>query len=333
MRPDAESAGVAVAAKGTVLKSYAREGDWFRVLVEPGRGCTILLGYVGARDVEVLEESGPPPDVWERVAGEFLGAGLSLRLSGGPVLFAGGDFETGIAGMFDRTAGMAESYDAVTEDFDESPIGRGLDLAADIVYRLTRRWGLGVRLEYWKADPDSFIRFHYGSLMKSYTAWTSTRTSVLALGAGVYYERPLGPAWSLAFRGGPALYYADFFSTRDLVHPAGEDALTVDASALGFGAQAGLAFEWRLHRRAALFVEAQGRLARISGFEGEESHLWSLNLQSWREKTSGTVYLEQGEGPPRLIVREEGSPDASGARKAALDLSGFGLAVGFRIRF
>jgi hypothetical protein len=58
-----------------------------------------------------------------------------------------------------------------------------------------------------------------------------------------------------------------------------------------------------------------------------------LNRQSWTEQTEGTVYLQEGDGRPRLIVRGEGAAEGSGARRAALNLSGVGIAAGFRVRF
>jgi len=331
--PETASPAVAVAARGTVLKSCARQGAWFRVLVEPGRGGFVVLGYIAGRDVEVADEAGPPRDIWKQVAGEFRGAGLSLRVGGGIVFFGGGDFETGFAGLYDRTSDLAASYGAVMQDFDKKPIGAGLRLSGDFVYRLTRRLGCGLRFEYWKAAPDSFIRVHYGDVTQTYTAWSSADTSVIALGAGLYYDHPLGHAWTLAFQGGPALHFVDFQYARKLVFPAGEDIVSIGGRAHGFGLQGGLGLEWRFLRRLALFVEAQGRVANIGGFEGDESHYWSLDFQSWRSKTSGRLYLEEGEGPPRLVVLGEGTAGEGDRRRAEMNLGGAGIAAGFRVRF
>ncbi|MBN2207346.1 MAG: hypothetical protein JW742_08065 [Candidatus Aminicenantes bacterium] len=332
-RPDAAAPALAAAAKGTILKSYAREGDWFRVLADPGRGGFVVLGYIAAADVAVEAEAGPPPEVWKRIAGEFLGAGLSLRIGFGPAVFGGGDFETGCAGLYDRTTELAESYGAVIEDFEKEAIASSLRLGADLVYRLTPRWGCGLRVAYERASPQSYVRVHYGGGLQTTTAISTVGISVLTVRPGVYYEQPLGRAWSLEAHAGPAFHLVDFEYGRDLVHPAGEDGVSIVADGRGFGLEGGLGLEWRFHRRYALFAEAQGRLANIGGFEGDEVRAWSINYQSWTTKTTGPVYLEEDGQRPRLIVLEDGSAAGGGAREAKMNLSGFGIAAGFRVRF
>lgn len=331
LRPDAAAPAVATAPKGTVFKSYGREAGWFRVLAEMGRGGFVAFGYLAASDVAVEAEAGPPPEVWRQVAGEYRGAGLSLRLGLGPVFFGGGDFETGSAGLYERTTDLAEAFGAVVEDFEKKSMGAGLRLAADLVYRLTRSWGCGLRVAYERDTPQSFIRIRYAGGVNSYTALSTVTTSVLTVGAGVYFERPLGRAWTLAAHAGPAFHFVDFEYGRDLAHLAGEDGASIVAQGRGPGIQGGLGLEWRFHRRYALFVEAQGRLASVGGFEGEEAHYWTFNLQSWTAKTKGTLFLDEGGGSPRLVVLEDGTE--AGASKAKMDLSGVGLAAGFRVRF
>jgi len=105
---------------------------------------------------------------------------------------------------------------------------------------------------------------------------------------------------------------------------------------LGF--QGGLGLEYAVTDELALVVELQGRFARISSLKGKICAMSNNSLS----KETGTLYYYQwawfGDGPwyPVLMVSE--SPPEGGigsfkdVREARLDLSGFALRIGLRIR-
>lgn len=333
LRPDASSPTAAAAAQGTVLKSYAREGDWFRVVTEAGREGFVILGYISAKDVEIVDKAGPAADFWERTAGEYRGAGIRFRLGGGLQFFGGGDFADGLSGMFDQTIDLATAAGAITEDIQRKSFRSGTQVSADIIYGLSPRLGLGLAFEYLQADPNSIVRVNYGDATKSYSIWSQTDVSAIALGLGVYYDHPLGRKLTLTVHGGPAFHLIDFRYVRNLIIPAGEDDIAFSARAHGFGFRGGLGLELRLNRRSALFIEVRGRVARISDFKGDEQHYRMINLQSWTSKTTGFLYYQEGEGHPRLVVLEEGTTVEGNVRRAAMNLGGASVAAGFRILF
>jgi hypothetical protein len=46
LKPDPLGPTLSAVPKGTILKSFAREGEWFRVITEPGREGFVTIGYV-----------------------------------------------------------------------------------------------------------------------------------------------------------------------------------------------------------------------------------------------------------------------------------------------
>ena len=105
---------------------------------------------------------------------------------------------------------------------------------------------------------------------------------------------------------------------------------------LGF--QGGLGLEYVVTDELALVVELQGRFARISSLKGK---ICAMSNNSLSEET-GTLYYYQwawfGTGPwyRELMVHE--SPPGGGifsvkdVREARLDLSGYSLRIGLRVR-
>ena len=107
VKPDAASPVAATLSKGTVLKSSAKEGEWFRVVVEAGREGVLVIGYIGPQDVEITQTAGEAADTWPEASDEYRGAGISVRVGGGFLFFGSGDISSGALGEFDRTVPVA----------------------------------------------------------------------------------------------------------------------------------------------------------------------------------------------------------------------------------
>ncbi|MCJ7589248.1 MAG: hypothetical protein MUQ00_15305 [Candidatus Aminicenantes bacterium] len=333
LRPDPSSPTASAAAKGTILKSYARVGDWYRVIIEPGKEGLLVIGYIPSSAVDVVEKSQAEPDFWKQVSGEYRGFGISLNLGGGYQLFSGGTITSGTSGIFDQIVDMASDSGVITEDINPKSLHAGTSMVGDVVYSFNRRTGLGLRLEYLHARSSSILRYNLGDPYRTYSTWSTPNATVFVIRPGFYYDHPLNRRLTLAVNGGPALYLVTFEYGHEFIGSQGINTLSLKTKAHGFGFQGGLGLEMRLNRRAAIFLEAQGRLGKISAFKGDETYYRTWNLQAWTVKTKGFLYyLEEGEHPG-LAVLEEESAGKLNCRRATLNLGGVNFAAGLRVRF
>jgi hypothetical protein len=334
LKPDPFSPTLSVVPKGTILKSFAREGEWFRVITEPGREGFVAIGYVLSNEVEVVEEKTlEEPDSWEEVSEEYRGAGISLRLGAGFFFFQSGDIERGVSGMFDETADVISSLGPTVEEIGKKSMRSGYDISGDIIYNLNSRIGVGIRFNYTHASQDSFLRFNFQDPSSPYTMWNMPRITSICISPQFYYAYPLSRILTLVANGGPALYLVDYEFGRKFVIPSIEEDIHQKVKANSLGFQGGIGLEFRLNPRVDLFMEAQGRYGKISNFEGNESTYKSWHSQIWTSNEDGFLYYEEGEQYPRLVVLSEESAGVGDVRKAVLNFSGVSLAAGFRIKF
>lgn len=118
-----------------------------------------------------------------------------------------------------------------------------------------------------------------------------------------------------------------------MVVPGIVDNFYQQANAQKIGFCGGLGLEIHLNQRAAVLLEAQGRLAKISDFEGSEK--FSHEVAGWpniREE-QGFLYYIEGAKYAELAVLSEGAATSQNARKAVLDFTGISLLAGLRFRF
>ena len=105
---------------------------------------------------------------------------------------------------------------------------------------------------------------------------------------------------------------------------------------LGF--QGGFGAEYSITDELALVAEVQGRYARVGRLKGSMTHM----INSGREEEKGTLFYyrttlgEVGPWYTELVVRrtapEGGFVSIKDVREARLDLSGFALRIGLRLR-
>jgi hypothetical protein len=334
LKPDSASPAVSVLPKGTILKSFAKEGEWFRVTVEAGQKGFVVIGYLSSADIEVVEKkSVEEPDLWEEVTPEFRGVGLSVRLGGGFFIFGSGDIEPGVSGMFDQTEDTISSLDADIQESKKVPIQSGYDLWGDIIYHLNSRIGVGLRFDHFQASAKSTLRFTMDDPYEPYTIWSLPDITAVSISPEFYYSHPLSRLLTFVANGGPALYFVDYEYGRKFIIPAIEEDIHQKVKATRFGFQGGIGLEFRLNPRATIFVETQGRYARISNLEGEEIFFRSWNLQIFSSKENGSFYYDEVGKYPGLVVLSDESAAAENVRKAVLDLSGVSLALGVRFKF
>ncbi|MCX6560829.1 MAG: hypothetical protein NTZ26_10010 [Candidatus Aminicenantes bacterium] len=339
LRPDAASPVVAVLKRGTVLMSYEAEAGWYRVVPGSEKDAVAVMGFLAAADVEVIEEKTVPPrDFWSDQESTFAGIGLDFVLTGGYAMFGGGDFASGVDGLYDDLKGRLANLGYAAKDEKHHAFNGGMLLSAGLYYRLTPRLAVGLTGEYSLAQRFDQFQFDEGVHALGATSTPILRTFILRPGLryGIVIQGPV----RLFLSAGPAIFFSSFQydqatsygfvpnqgTTHDFIY-------SIKANRNYFGAFAGAEADVRLTERAALLLQVVYRRASAAGWEGtEKTTAW---VESYGKangpEISGRLYATTRESRSVLVV-SPASP-ASGAREASLDFSGLTLSTGMRIRF
>jgi len=332
-KPDLASPIVATVAKGTILNSNEVEGAWFRVTITPGKEGAAIIGYIATNEVEILEEKiKRPPGYFEEPVEEFHGLGFTLKLAAGLNLFSGGDFYRGAAGMFDSNADAFISSGYTEESRRTKSFRSGFEAGGDILYHFNPRLGVGLGMDYIFARAESLFVFH-GQEVISFKMWSTPWINAFSIKLGLFYNLPISSWLTVCFNGGPALFLVKYNYNRNVVIPGVADDLYQQANAQKIGFRGGLGLEIHLNQRAAVLLEAQGRFARITDFEGSEK--FSHEVSGWPtiREVQGFLYCVEGKKYAELAILPDGDANGQNATKAVLDFTGISLLAGLRFRF
>ena len=265
--------------------------------------------------------------------GEFQGLGLHVKLKGAYVAFAAGDMEKGTAGFYDRQVVEILSAGFELGTSDKNSFRNGYELAGDIIYYFTPRIGVGVGGSLVRAQEESSTFFHWPESTFDYRMTGLPEIKIISVRLGVYYLIPLNRLLTVTVSAGPEYHIADFKYGGSLTTPyyAGSLVQRVDARKLGL--HGGIALEVRMNRRLAFCLEALGRYAKISGFEGKEAAYEWTEGGSFTVQDEGTLYYTEEDGYPHLDIPSAGAPGGQNARKAVFDFSGVSLRAGLNFKF
>lgn len=338
--PSAESPVVSTALKGTVLDSYEKIGEWFRVIIGPDEKGFTVIGYIHSSDVQVLKEKiSKEPDFWEVEPEFFRGIGLSVKLSGGLNYFGSGDIDKGTRGLFDSTA---DSFSAAGYLIDKrtNPLHTGIEISGDIIYSINRRIGIGLGIDYIYATANNLLIVTGKELPTEEQISSSPKINAVPIRLGLFFKFPIHRLFSLSLSGGPSLYLTEYSYALDTEWM---DMTSVfhEATAKSLGFHGGIGLGVNLNRRAVFFIEGQGRYAKISNFEGEEK---TKELVASKDEKyvvynyvvtvkKGKLYYLEGGQYPCLAIRKEEPSGFKTMRKATFDLSGISLRAGLIIKF
>jgi hypothetical protein len=332
--PNIESSVVITLPKGYLLKSYEKNNEWFRIIIGPDEDGIVTIGYIELQNVDVIRENIVQElDYWEEDPEFFEGIGLTVRLTGGPSFFGGGDFRKGERGFYDAASDLvAASGFVMDRRFKE--FNSGFEASADIVYSFTPKIGLGIGFGYMNLSEHNLLVFHSPGGFENNQVGTSPKIRAYPVRLGVFYNIPISRLFNLTLNSGAAFYFAKYIFLRaSNWYPI--DLINQKASATGIGFHGGISFEVNFHPRAALILEGRGRYAKISGFTGNSYIKRSIDppklIEDIEEK--GTLYYLEGDGPPLLAFSEQKPTDYKTVREALLDLSGFVFQAGLKVKF
>jgi len=287
--------------------------------------------------------SKPPQAAAAPAAGEpKKSSPLSLRLYGGFSRLAAGDVNEGCDGFFE----LLELYEA--QGFGSvmsggySPLHAGYNFGADFVFQLSPNIGVGIGAGYLQSSKNSRMIFSYedGEL----TVTGTPKLSAMPIRLAVFLTLPLGEKLNLTADAGGTYYAAlKLDATQRLEFDSAdweEMSLSASRSSLSdnLGFQGSLGFEYMISQRTGFFIEAVGRYARFKNFD--TATRISQSNGGTPETDEGKIYLQtnttQGSGAWSLftISADPPIPDPPKLtfREPKIDLSGFSLQAGIRIR-
>ncbi|HUU52473.1 MAG TPA: hypothetical protein VMW92_05555 [Candidatus Heimdallarchaeota archaeon] len=275
------------------------------------------------------------------------GVRITLKLNGGLGYLRLGDVNAGTRAFFDWGQINLPSRDyTITGGYEA--LHWGSEFGGDLIFELSPKIGVGIGAGYLRGskNPGSpMMTIDYDS-SPFYTLYSKTKVSATPLRLGLFLTLPVGRKTNFIANAGVSWYLnVKYDSWWGLGTPGTyipeEPWQIVSTTAaqrknpLGF--QGGLGLEHLFFWKVALFIEAQGRYARIRHLEGTtvSTAIWGGFFPSFSEQ--GRLYYESVPtipDAPRLIMVQSSPPDGPGGepRQAAVDFSGVSLQFGIRIR-
>ncbi len=255
---------------------------------------------------------------------------VKIKLYGGYGYLLGGDLNSGTEGLGKMWLDLFDLLGASrTGSFEAAHYG--LQYGGDIIFMLSPNVGLGLGAEsIGMSKGSTAVSDLVGNPI---SVAFQAKASAIPLKASLYFCAPFGPGARMTLHLGVGYYLAKMSNQVRLEQTIGTEFIDYSASAesqaLGF--HGGLGFEFDLARNVSLFIEAQGRYAKLGGFEGE--NVYSSNSGSSREK--GTLYYFETQGFISQFYSIIGCSDTApvesastkNVREAKIDFSG-GTALG-----
>jgi hypothetical protein len=261
--------------------------------------------------------------------------GVALKLTGGINYMLLGDWNDFMNGLTDYHNDVAIDNGGTMEGEFKS-IRWGLDFEGDVIIYLNPRFGITIGSGYisGKKGPDA------KKIMLNYPDETirlnhDMKISAIPVKIGGYYCLSRSSKLRFFVSGGIGYY---FVKTSEVYANEWDGNWSLEnqgAKGEGFGFQGGMGLELDIFKNIAIVVEGYGRYAKIGNFMGERD--WSMSFGPSGSRKGGLYYfdLDIPYGLIPYIEISSGTPgglNRRNVRKATVDLSGFTVRIGFKIR-
>ncbi len=264
---------------------------------------------------------------------------LSLRLYGGYGRISAGDINDGSDGYFELIK-LYESMGIGTTVGDYKPVHGGIGFGGDFIYQLSPKIGLGVGVGYLRHSADSLMTWTGEGEI---TLTAAPTISAIPVRLALFVSQPIGDKLDLTADAG-ATFFAGLKldATQRIEFDAGDwMEMSVNGSrsslSANLGFQGSLGLEYKFSPKMGFFVEAVGRYAKLKNFESVTAR--NEDSGGAPETIVGKLYIADYtfvDGSYSLFTIEEtppvdDPPDLT-YREPKIDLSGFSLQAGIRIR-
>jgi len=262
---------------------------------------------------------------------------LSLKLYGGYANILAGDVNEGSDYYFEiLEAYAAEGMGTVTGSY--KPLHGGYNFGGDIIYQLSPKLGLGLGVGYMRNSSSSVGTFSESELGEVTLTVAPTLTA-MPIRLSVFFTTPMSKKLNLTADAGAA-YYAGLkleamqgleFSPTEWMEMTVEGS---QRSGADIGFHGSLGVEYMLSPKMGFFVEAAGRYAKFKNFELVTGTTEGSGGSP--ESTEGKLYLMTDNFGTHEIsgftIVATGDPVDPSFLEPKMDLSGFSLQIGIRIR-
>ncbi len=353
VNPDIESQIITLMMKGEVLDSIDKTDGWFKVSVLLKEQNIRVDGYIHSSFVTALkldsqkkepeekrilketptEEYSTHIDFRESRKRTWVG----LKLKGGASYVLAGDINEGTEG-FDNVWRDEFTYAGGEIQGKLTPFHIIYDFEGDFIFYILPNVGIGFGSGYLygSQNNDMLLTFPDGE-----GSWViKPELKVIPIKAGLYFLIPIGRNSCFSLDAGAGLYSVDYSWYWKGEYDGYWMEIQQQAAAKNVGYHAGLGFEIGWGSYFAFLVEGRARYAEISGFEGTleykdsygDSDIDEGKLYYWKEQIFGNkytfVFISESEAPSFT-----GLSSAELVREAVVDLSGFSLQAGFKLKF
>jgi len=261
---------------------------------------------------------------------------VKFRLYGGYGYSLGGDLNSGTEGLGMLWTDLFELAGGVKRGSFE-PAHYGAQFGGDIIFMLSPNVGIGLGAESLGMSKSSSITTQMPT--NSFGTAFEAEASAVPLKLSLFFCAPFGSGARMTLQGGVGYYLAKM-SNQVRVDVSNTDEFlqygnSAESQAIGF--HAGLGFEFDLARNVSLFIEAQGRYAKLGGFSGD----FRFATNGASDSTPGTLYYYETRGFTSdfysIIDCQEDAPvenaSAKNVREAKIDFTGVTALGGIIIRF
>jgi len=316
-----DSPVVMTVPRSSILQSYEKEDEWFRVVYKYEHGI-VVIGYIHSSQVKVIKEKVVKKvDFWSEESDIFKGIGLSVKIFCGYDHVAAGEINDGLMGIVDYYK-LFPSYTGSYLNGQIGPFHSGFCFGADAIYRLTSRIGIGLGLSSVRWGNLDYIRLE--DPIETHRLDSNIRVRAIPVRLGVFYTLPVSKRINLIFNAGPSYYFVKH--TYNMQY--NPYFVSQKAHGRGWGFHGGLGFELQWNSRSTFFVEYQGRYARLNDFKGLERSYFQ-----WEGQEGSLFYIEYESIPPQIGIFDQLPDWYELARKATYELNGFSIQVGARVKF
>jgi opacity protein-like surface antigen len=303
-----------------------------RILAKKRRACLAILFF----SLIFLNRTS-----WPAEKGNFKSR-FSIKFSGGLGSITGGDINRHLR-AYDSYLSEMTYY----EGGETKIVHYGSDLEAEIRWDISSKFALSAGIGYIYGDKESYFEFRgpfpfHGSSNYPQRYIIFPKIKAIPLKLGFYYTMPLRSRINFFFDAGISYYfskaslYKDHLCSTGLLLPTYTKEEKYDLNANNFGFHGGIGLEYNIANNLALLLEVQGRYARLN-LKGNK--MSSLMEAPWVEE-EGNLYIGEidlldegyGEYCPDLVISQSMPSGNVNVRRAILDLSGFSLRVGIRIK-
>jgi len=340
------------ALQGAVFTSLGKEEEWYHIEYIQDSGDTIN-GYVheslvseikppaaeqeeekperkAEESVEIKEARAPKPIILEQKTVPSAIAKrppFSISFSGGGNYGGGGDINKGAEGWVDYN--LDDLQLETQQNF--KPVQLSYFFGGEISFAINEALSFGFGADYLFGSKNSSFELSGISPETSLTV----RPEIQALPLRAFLSCSVLP--QLYVKSGVEYFMAKCSYLYRSEEGEAWKEWQGDASSRGLGIMAGLGYTISINSNISLFIETNGRIAKLNNFEGTHTYQDSEGLEYTEE---GSLYIYDGHTSeeisyPLLFIRDKKPSEAgvSNPKNAEIDFSGVSLMVGIKLKF